>query len=176
MTSLAEKIADLRKQLSAVQFAAKTAREDLSFARAEVEQKAIDEAGGEKALGANQDARERALTLALARSPLYQARLVAARNLEQEASRLDAELEGLKDVRREQESAAKLRGIAALERLGIQSENRHGGVANDDEYETAADALAADVTIRELQEMAAESEQAEALVAAGAVDPDDLPF
>lgn len=46
-----------------------TAEENLRFTNAQVEQKIINEAGGEKNLGSNQEARDRALTLAMVHDP-----------------------------------------------------------------------------------------------------------
>lgn len=101
-------------------------------ARLLAEQAAIDEAGGVKALGANEDERRRALGLALLRDANYQValrrlRATEARHAEAEAALKDQEAEA---QRRRWEIRAAL--VAAL----------RGGDANDsaDPFDAAGDA------------------------------------
>lgn len=146
---MASKLPDLRKRLATAQIGARNEREDLRVLQARAESRAIEAAGGEKALGSNAESRERALTIALADDAEYQRMLNMARELERLAANLEAELEGEKDLRREQEWAIRLRLAAALDGWGIQSDGEPS--EPEGEFEWAADALAADVTIRELQ-------------------------
>ena len=76
--------------------------------RARAEQRAIETAGGEKALGANESARERALVLALADdTTLDDLRIAIAGHLQQLAE-LDAELESRADEQRAAERAERI--------------------------------------------------------------------
>jgi hypothetical protein len=174
----AHRLADLRKRLASTQMAARNAREDLAIERAQAEAEAIEAAGGDKALGANAEARERALTIALSLHQVYQSRLMAARALDEAAASIEAELEGEKDLRRQEEWAVRARLAAALDGRGVQSERGENELGDDDGFEQAADAQLADVATREVREQVAAGQR----VVEGdpfdapELDPDSMPF
>jgi len=172
------RLPDIRSRLAATQMAAKEARESLAYVKAQAETRAIQAAGGEKALGGNAESRERALLLALGADEAYQAQLKAVRALEDAAANLEAELEGEKDLRREREWGVRLRLAEALDRRGVQSDGDPPQGDRDESFENAVDALAYGVTVCELRDMASEKEPAMAAAASprGQLAADDLPF
>jgi hypothetical protein len=96
----------------------------LRLVKAEAEQRVIDAAGGDpKALGSNDAARERALTIALSRDADYQTMLDIVQQWERAVARLAAEIEARADARRAQartdaqaDRALRVRLIELLER------------------------------------------------------------
>jgi hypothetical protein len=180
---MATGLPDLRKRLAAAQIGARNEREDLRVIQARAETRAIEAAGGEKQLGANAESRERALLIALADDAEYQGLLNMTRELERLAADLEAELEGERDIRREQEWAIRLRLAAALDGRGIQSDADAAEIADEDPFAEAADAEAGDRVIAELREEAVKEAAEDAkwdgsdlAPAAGAIDPDAMPF
>jgi hypothetical protein len=167
------KLPDLRKRVAALQIGVREAREDLVLVKAQGESRAIEAAGGEKQLGANAEARERALLIALAADEDYQRLTNVLRALERGATQLEAELEGERDIRREIEWGIRARLAAALDGRGIHPENGHGEIADDQpeaDFEAAADAEAGDRLVAELRdEMEAKGIESE-------LDPASLPF
>lgn len=115
-------LADARTELRA-------AKDDEANARAIAEQAAIDAAGGSKALGANADDRERALTIALLRDATYLRARQALRNAEDRVESLEAHLEGFMDARRDEERQVRAALAEALSRAGIQVDgpSEHAG-------------------------------------------------
>ena len=139
-----EGMARLRRELVTSGQACRAAAERLVVAKALAEQRAIDAAGGAKGLGANEDERKRALVLALAADPGYQAAAAAVRQCESHVARVEAELEILRDRRRAEEWAIRQRLADAL--LGVPSD----GPAGDDRaaWDDAMDERLTTATIR----------------------------
>lgn len=123
----------LRTLLAENRAAQRDANDALAAIKAEAEKRAIDAAGGdEKALGANAEARSRALTLALAEDSEYQAILGGVRCAEANNDLLTAEIESRADERRKVEWDIRLRLVDVLDRRGIYS-NGH-----NDEFDRSA--------------------------------------
>ncbi len=127
-------IAGRRNALINLRIALRELQDNLVTAKATAEQKAIDEAGGDKALGANETARTRALTLALAEDIVYQKALADIRTTEASLLRTDADLENARDERRAEEWRIRMRLADALDGRGVQTEHANGqdDVAFDD--------------------------------------------
>lgn len=123
---------ELRIQLASVRDQLRHAKDILTMAQAEAEQRAIDMAGGQ--IGKNEAERARTLTLALSRDPHYRGALTAVRVFEAEIDRLEALLEGAKDARRVDEWAIRARLADALLTAGISSDqlDTNGDSAFDD--------------------------------------------
>ncbi len=137
VTSNGRTIATIRRELTSARIALRNLADELAQAKARAEQQAIDAAGGEKALGGNAEARERALILALADDGDYQAVVKRNKALLEVADYLECDLEDAKDRRREREWEVRLRLAEALEARGVQSDHEH---AQDDiAFDDAAD-------------------------------------
>ncbi len=107
-------IADLRSHLADKRAELRGLNDRLPWARAQAETRVITQAGDEKALGSNAEARARALTLALYADDAYLATLSEIRAVEREIADLESELEGLYDQRRASEWAIRARLVDAL--------------------------------------------------------------
>jgi hypothetical protein len=142
----------LRKSLALAENELRVARDAYAYQKAVSEQHVIEAFGGEKALGANSEARERALVLALDGDAEYGKRLHILRSREADVTLLAADLEGAKDVRREREWAIRERLAAALDSRAIQPEPDAEEPA-DPEFLAVADNFADDA-IDELAEEA----------------------
>ena len=146
-------ISSVRRDLVAARIALRNASDELASARAAAEQRAIDaavataragangkkEVDPEKALGANERARERALTLALADDRDYQAVRLRVRGLEEAVDLLEAELEDARDVRREREWEIRARLAEALDGRGVQSDHAEASPEDDVAFDDAAE-------------------------------------
>lgn len=132
---MASKLADLRRSLVETRTKLREAQAALPVARARAERRAIEAAGGdEKALGSNESARNRALTIALADDAEYQAALALVRGLESGIDGIERDIEIARDERREREWTIRERLIAALDGRGIAVEeptNDNGGAFDD---------------------------------------------
>lgn len=111
----ADMMRGLRMSLAEARIALRSANDDMAVTKALAESRVIEEVGGEKALGANAEARERALTLALAQSASYQAGLQRLREMEARVERLQAEVDAVRDARRESEWRVRERLAQVLE-------------------------------------------------------------
>lgn len=107
-------LSDLRLELAQAKADLREARDDLTVVQAAIERQVIDEAGGSRALGANERDRERALTLALNDQASYTRALAALRDRESEIERLEAEIQNAEDERRRHEYAVRAQVAEAL--------------------------------------------------------------
>lgn len=121
-------LANLRRDLAENQVALSDAKRALERAKALAEQRAIDAAGGEKALGANAEARERALALAFITDQEYQAHVESVAQADTWVGRIQTDIEIVGDQRRADEWAIRDRLVQALERSSIPT-NHHGADA-----------------------------------------------
>lgn len=161
---MASKLADLRRSLVETRTKLREAQAALPVARARAERRAIDaaaEAAGatngdrEKALGSNETARNRALTIALADDQEYQAVLALVRGLETGIDGIERDIEIARDERRQYEWGVRERLVAALDGRGIAVEeptNDDGGIFDD-----VATELGVQQTVTELPETATET-------------------
>jgi len=108
-------LAQLRTHLAELGIQLRADRDAVALARATVEQQTIDDAGGQKALGANEDDRTRKLTLAVATSDNVGHWLHQLRDHEAQLDRLNAELSNQLDARRAAEWSIRERTLALLE-------------------------------------------------------------
>jgi hypothetical protein len=148
VSQLLDRIQDVRTRLTETRITAREAREDFATTRAMAETRIIEKVGGEKALGANAEARERALLPALRSDDDYIGCLAAVRELEATAERLEAELEGLRDERREREWAVRLRLVQALERRGALGDGANGTDPDDTSFDDVGDVEAEELVLR----------------------------
>jgi hypothetical protein len=144
----ASNIARARRNLTETRIKLREQSACVATARAQAEQRAIEAAGDEKALGSNETARQRALTIALANDPEYQAALKVMRDLEAAADRQEADLESAKDERRQWEWSIRERLAAALDGRGVASENtdRPDHEFDDTTTEAATATVAAEIS------------------------------
>lgn len=115
-------LGSLRARLADAEIAVREASDALGVEKARSEQRAADAAGGTKGLGANEDERKRALTLALADDRGYQEALRRLRSAEADRDRQAVQLEAARDARRAQEWAIRLRLADAIFRLPMDGE------------------------------------------------------
>lgn len=132
-------LADLRRSLVNTRVELANKGDELPRARARAERRAIDAAGGdEKAMGSNEAARSRALTIALADDDEYRTALANVRSLEAGVLRLEAEIEIARDERRERERLTRERLISAMDASGHYVDEVTNGDALTDEIVTTA--------------------------------------
>lgn len=172
---------ETRKRLVETRITLRQANDHFAQSRAEAEQRAIDAAGGEKSLGANEEARKRALTLVLAKDDDYQLAVTMIRQMEATVDRLEAEMEDLRDARREEEWRIRLRLADALDRRGIRPD-----AADTADDRAAFDASADEAATARIVAAQRSRSQLGVLVGAGAPSvlppavtsdgDDDLPF
>lgn len=153
---LIQQIASLRRGVVTRRIDLRSANDREVIARAEAEARAIEAAGGTKALGANADERERALILALAQDSVYQSVFSLARQIQADAERVEAELEAAEDERRAGEWAIRARLADALDHRGIQSDTASG--EDDGAFDDSLDQRIIDRSTGEV------------------IDPEDVPF
>lgn len=110
-------LAQLRLRAAEHRHQLRVTEDGLTILRAREEQRIIDEAGGESALGPNEAARKRQLTIRLAESPDYPPMLEAVRALQHVTEHLEAQIEIQRDLRRHEEGAA-LRARLLAEDMG----------------------------------------------------------
>lgn len=134
----ANEIALARRRLSETRIRLGEQTAYLAIAKAQAEQAAIAAAGDEKALGSNEAARQRALTIALANDAEYQAVVKAVRDLETDADRQQCDLETYQDRRREWEWTIRLRLAEALDGRAISSDEPDRREHEFDDAATAA--------------------------------------
>lgn len=116
-------IARLNQVQAAIRLA--EAESALVLAKAQAEARVIEAAGGEKELGSNAEARQRALTIALAADPEYQAAVKAYRIALVEARAADAQVESHREW---------LKVAVAALRAGFASDPGDGESLNEWEY------------------------------------------
>lgn len=102
------------------------AQEELKIARARAEQDVIDRLNGS---GKNDDERKRQLTIGLSSHHPYQLALSVARSFEEKLLFAEADLEVLKDTRRQDEWTVRARLVNALERRAIFAEQEESAEA-----------------------------------------------
>lgn len=120
----ARDLAALRRGLADARHELRQAQDRLQTVRAQAEQRAVDAAGGDKALGANEQARARALVIALDGDPDYGQALAGLRDAESLIDHLEAEIEIARDERREREWRVRGRLVDALERQPAATDDR----------------------------------------------------
>jgi len=91
----------------------------MAWYKARAEQRAIENAGEEKALGSNAEARQRALTLALWSDGEYTRAYQERQETEREINDLQVQLEALLDERRQEEWRVRARLVDALTGHGL---------------------------------------------------------
>lgn len=123
------------------------AREVERLCRATTEQNVIEAAGGEKNIGANEEARKRALTIALHSDKAYIIAFNRLRAAESTLLRITSQLEAARDNRRSVELSARLALVAALGH-DVQTDD---GQFDNDFIDTAAQDIADDVLVQELE-------------------------
>lgn len=116
-------LADLRRRICETRIALRDTNDQLTKAKAEAEQRAIEAAGGIKGLGSNEAEQKRQLNLAVLKDEGYGSQLSAVRALEATAERLEAELETARDERRAEEWRIRLRLAEALDGRGVNSDD-----------------------------------------------------
>jgi hypothetical protein len=132
----ASNIALARRRLAETRIKLREHAAYLAWLRARAEQRVLYSVGGDpKKLGANDEERKRAMTLALADDAEYQEALQKSRQLEADADRQEADLESAKDERRKWEWSIRERLAAALDGRGIAPENVE---RQDHEFDEAA--------------------------------------
>jgi len=97
----------LHHDIAGVTSQLRDARDVLGTSRARIEQAAIDQAGGTRSLGANDDDRQRKLALVLAGDETYRHHLLRVRHLEAQLDTLNADLAAINDERRATEWAIR---------------------------------------------------------------------
>lgn len=114
------------------------ARDNERLVKAVTEQQIIEAAGGEKNLGANAEARERALTIALNNTSIYIQAISRLRAAETTVLRVTSQLEIARDRRRERELSVR---IALVQALGhdVQTDD---GQLDSDYFDAAAEDVA----------------------------------
>ncbi len=95
---------NLRLDLARAKSAMRIAQHTLRFEQAQYEEAIIERAGGSKALGANADDRQRALTIALGNDQDYQLLVKQVRELEYRVDDIEALIAGAVDERRRDEA------------------------------------------------------------------------
>ena len=121
MTTTDRSLPTIRLELADRRATLRLHEDALDFARALAETTIIAAAGagdlaaGEKALGSNQAARDRALELALGADTTYQAFHAEVRGCQHRVERLQAEVDGARDLRRDQELEVRRRLIELAE-------------------------------------------------------------
>ena len=181
-------ISSVRRDLVAARIALRNASDELASARAAAEQRAIDaavaaaragangkEVDPEKALGGNERARERALTLALADDRDYQAVRLRVRALEEAVDLLEAELEDARDVRREREWEIRARLADALDNRGVQSDHAEASPEDDVAFDDAADEAVVEEA-GELVRAILQSEEPDYWPGDDELEPEEIPF
>ncbi len=173
------RIQDARRRLVETRIALRNSTDAFESAKAAAEQRAIDAAAAadpekarkdpDKLLGGNEQARTRALVLALDKDSEYQAALRVLRALQATAERIEAELETLRDERRAEEWQIRARLAEALDRRGAQSDREDPG--GDGAWDDAADQVILERAAEEAVRLAAEAE--EAVQAATEIQPED---
>ena len=119
-----EHIADVRTRLTETRIALRNAQVGIAPARAKAEARIVAAAGDEKALGANEAARKRAIEIGLESDAEYQGTIAALRALEETETRLGTELENALERRRAEEWAIRERTAVALERFAATRPQR----------------------------------------------------
>ncbi len=138
MESNGRTLSTIRRELTSARIALRNLADELARVKAEAEQRAIAQAGGEKALGGNAEARERALAIALSLDGDYQAVVKRNKALLEVADYLECDLEDAKDARREAEWRVRLRLAEALEARDVQSDHEHARAEDDVAFDDAA--------------------------------------
>lgn len=120
----AQPLAELRLDVAAKRTAVQHAEAYMDVLRAQLEHRAIEAAGGEKELGANEAARKRTLTLALEDMGAWRFARAQTEALQADLLRLQAEVAICEDDFKERRLAAdlartdaKVREVVALERI-----------------------------------------------------------
>lgn len=127
---IAQGFTELRLSLAEARARLRSARDAHEVAKAEAEQRAIDNGCG----GKNAEERARNTLLALQQDSAYLPLLGQLRRAEHEVDRLEALLEGARDARRVDEWRIRAQLVEALDRAGVASdhEDRAGDNAFDD--------------------------------------------
>ena len=141
MTRLRTKLTDRRIELRHNQ-------RDLEDAKRLAEDTVIADAGGEKALGPNAEARTRTLAAGLAKQIEYQAALATVQGLQDHIERIATALENAVDERRDREWAIRERLAAALDGRGIMPRDVEDPFEEviDDQATRVADTIAEALT------------------------------
>lgn len=139
MVALADTLMELRERLASENSALRDAREAFAVVKARAETAAIERAGGEKALGSNAEARERALTIALADDAEYQTVAVRVRECQRRIDAMQAEIDGHIDRRREWEYGIREKLANALLAKGYPLYEDAGTPVKDAPFDVAAD-------------------------------------
>jgi hypothetical protein len=121
---------ELRLSLALARARLRSAKDAYEVAKAEAEQRAIDNGCG----GKNAEERARNTLLTLQQDSAYLPLLGQLRHAEHEVDRLEALLEGARDARRVDEWRIRAQLVEALNRAGVASdhEDRAGDGAFDD--------------------------------------------
>lgn len=173
------KLAELRAQLVEKRAELRELTDDLAVIRARIESEAVEQAGGEKKLGENAEARQRAFILALDADGDYGQFHVGLRLCEREIERLEAEIESARDERREWEWSIRLRLAAALDGKGIQVEEPAEMASDSEAFDAVADAEAIVQFEQQYEQDLAAAEEEHVAVAQGApetYEEVDIPF
>lgn len=104
----------IHQQIAEVTIDLRSARDVLATSRIRIEQEALDQAGGPKSFGANEDDRQRRLALVLANDETYRDHLRRVRFLEAKLDALQADLADYNDERRADEWRIRARLAEAL--------------------------------------------------------------
>ncbi len=110
----------LRIQLAEARSALRDAQDRYDLVKAQAEQRIIEDAGGSKALGSNEDERKRALLLALEADEAYTNAHSTLRYTQAMVDLLQAKLDEQIEVRRSADRASRDRLSAALESLATR--------------------------------------------------------
>jgi hypothetical protein len=176
MTTYVDQPQNLWEMLADARAEKRTALDTYSFVKAEAEQRAIDAAGGEKALGANADSRERALTLALARDRTHQEALGQLRYWERTVERLEASVQAYEDDRRSQERQVRAELVDALRTNGIPLDGRSEHAPASAVLRHTSDRALTNRARGAWQDSGSVSTHTAKPVAVGDAGDDDLPF
>lgn len=108
-----KRMAELRRRLAEQQADLRDAQDEYAHRVVLAQQKLIDEHGGDfKAIGSSEDARKQAFAMAVLADTYVQHAQATVRGCERVAALLAAELEALKDARKERELALAERQLA----------------------------------------------------------------
>lgn len=135
----AKEISGARKDVADAQLALKRAEQDERVARFNAEKRAIDAVGGEKALGSNDDARKRALAIALANDLEYGKTSNLLWDIGSDLSAKQWRLDSLLDERREWEYGIREKQASALLSRGYPLYEDADTPVKDAAFDVAAD-------------------------------------